>query len=109
MNESVIQTIDWLLGWPLNYLHRHVGLFCSLVLNFVQFRLFPRAWRLLIILSSSRLKKVMSPLQAFINTLSTNLGNGSIMGGSVAVYMGGPGAGLLGGSNRANLDGGSFC
>jgi alanine or glycine:cation symporter, AGCS family len=34
----------------------------------------------------------MSPVQAFINTINSNLGNGSIAGMATAIYAGGPGA-----------------
>ena len=88
--------IDWLLGWPLILYAVGISIICSFAFNFVQVRYFIRAWR--IILFPDKNKKTaqgdMTPLQAFINTLSTNLGNGSIVGAAVAVFTGGPGAGI---------------
>ena len=95
LTNALYNGINWLLGWPLILYAVGIGLFCTIAFNFVQFRLFGKAWRLILFpqKQSSR-NGDMTPLQAFINTLSTNLGNGSIVGAAVAVFMGGPGAAL---------------
>ncbi len=86
---------DWLLGWPLILYTVGIGIFCSFAFRFIQFTHFFRAWRLILKPGTeNKVKGQMSPFQAFINTLSTNLGNGSVVGAAVAVYMGGPGAGF---------------
>lgn len=80
-------------GWPLTLYVVAISVICSCVLNFIQvFGLF-KGFKL--IFKPSHTEKTsaeMPPLQAFINTLSTNLGNGSIAGMATAVYAGGPGA-----------------
>jgi alanine or glycine:cation symporter, AGCS family len=72
-----------------------VSVFCTIALRFVQFRLF---WRSLLLVvkpqETSMPSHEMTPLQAFVNTLSSNLGNGSIAGMATAVYAGGPGAAI---------------
>src|SRR5690606_3840899 len=73
-----------------------VSIACTLAFNFVQIRSFMRAWKeTLFPTSSSKVstnKDELSSTQAFVNTLSANLGNGSIGGIAVAVAAGGPGA-----------------
>lgn len=61
-------------------------------LSFIQFRYFFYALKELFMPQQSGVKGEMTPFQAFINTLSTNLGNGSIAGMASAIHMGGPGA-----------------
>jgi alanine or glycine:cation symporter, AGCS family len=92
---TCLDTIDWLLGLPLIIYAVSVGLFCTVAFRFIQFRLFMRGWRLIFNPGKEQsIKGDMSPMQAFINTLSTNLGNGSVVGSAVAVFCGGPGAGF---------------
>ena len=85
---------DIVSGWPLIIYVTGVSFFCTIVLRGIQFRSFVRAIRS--IFGSSKKEessqKDMSPIQAFINTLSSNLGNGSIAGTATAIYAGGPGA-----------------
>ena len=63
-------------------------------LRFIQFRYFFTAWKLLLFPDKSDINKNadMTPVQAFLNALSTSLGNGSIGGMATAVFSGGPGA-----------------
>lgn len=92
----LLDLVDWFLGSPLIVYTIGISLLCTIGLRFVQVRYFIDAWYT--VFPSRALKKEttgeMSPFQAFINTLSTNLGNGSIMGAAVAVFIGGPGAAL---------------
>lgn len=91
INES----ISWLLGWPLIGLVVFVSVICTVSLRFVQIRYFLNGCKTLIFPAGSNASSGdMTPLQAFINTLSTNLGNGSIAGMATAIHMGGPGAAL---------------
>lgn len=89
-------SIDWFLGTPLTLYVVIISIVTTATLNFIQFRKFFTAWRLTF--SQTPAEKTitndMSPIQAFINTLSANLGNGSFAGMATAVYMGGPGAAL---------------
>jgi AGCS family alanine or glycine:cation symporter len=86
---------DWLVGWPLMLYVVAMSIMCTIVLKGVQLRLFGKAWRMLASGGEGeKTVKDMTPLQAFINTLSTNLGNGSIAGMATAVYAGGPGSAL---------------
>lgn len=70
------------------------GVLCTVAFGAVQLRYFLAAWKSVLgsheggQQSSAR----VTPFQAFINTLSSNLGNGSIAGMATAVYSGGPGA-----------------
>jgi len=82
-------------GWPLIIFIAVVSIVTSVLIGGLQFRAFARAVKLIIFPQSADIaqsKKDMSPLQAFINTLSTNLGNGSLAGTAVAIATGGPGA-----------------
>ncbi|HSW74113.1 MAG TPA: amino acid carrier protein [Candidatus Limnocylindria bacterium] len=84
---------DWFLGWPLIIFAITVGIACTIACNFVQIRYFLTAWKELVAsLTSQGPKGDVTPLQAFINTLSANLGNGSLAGMAVAIHAGGPGA-----------------
>jgi alanine or glycine:cation symporter, AGCS family len=85
---------DLIWGWPLIIFFIGVGLMATIALNFLQVRYFTAAWRL--ILKPSEHKRAagadMSPFQAFINALSTSIGNGSLAGMATAIHQGGPGA-----------------
>ena len=91
----ILDQLEWLLSWPLIIYTMGISLLFTIAMRFVQVRYFLAAWRA-IIPSAKKVEAIgeMTPLQAFINTLSTNLGNGSVMGASVAVFTGGPGAAL---------------
>ena len=87
--------VEWLLGWPLILYVIGISILFTVALRFVQVRYFFASWRA--IFPSAKKEEVkgeMTPFQAFVNTLSTNLGNGSVMGAAVAVFLGGPGAAL---------------
>jgi alanine or glycine:cation symporter, AGCS family len=91
--SSLVHGIDWLLAWPLIFYVIGTALICTVCLGFVQFRYFFAAWRDLIWPEKTTQKAGdMTPFQAFVNTLSTNLGNGSIGGVAAGIATGGPGA-----------------
>ncbi len=85
---------ELVLGWPLMIFVIGVSIACTLAFRFIQVRYFGYAWRVALSPSESQGKGDMTPLQAFINTLSTNLGNGAIAGTAAAIAIGGPGAGF---------------
>lgn len=91
--NTIIMTINHILwGWPLLIFVMVISIATTLMLGFVQFRKFFEAWRLTLFAGPSELIGDMTPFQAFINALSTSVGNGSIAGIATAVHMGGPGA-----------------
>lgn len=95
-NIVSIQKIgEFFLGWPLNIYVIFVGVACTVAFCFVQLRYLPYALSSIFASSDKTTKTAdMTPLQAFINTLSTNLGNGSIAGMATAISLGGPGAAI---------------
>ncbi len=86
--------INWILGGPL--IIYAVGISCiyTVAFRFIQFRTFFAAWRAILVPDKDQAQGAMPPFQAFVNTLSTNLGNGSVVGAATAVVTGGPGAGI---------------
>lgn len=96
MDTSFVwQTIEMLIGWPLILFVVSASIICTLAFNFVQIRYFFKSWKMLFAPGDvDKSKGDISPFSAFVNTLNANLGNGSIVGGAVAVATGGPGAAL---------------
>lgn len=92
--EILIQTLhSWISGWPLIIFALAAGITCTVALGFIQIRYFIQAWKYMLFPAKTvTTKGAMSPIQAFVNTLSANLGNGSVAGMAAAVYSGGPGA-----------------
>lgn len=85
---------DFVWGWPLIIFFIAIGLIATFALDFVQFRYFFKAWRLVLAPQEhvTADKADMNPFQAFVNALSTSIGNGSLAGMATAVHEGGPGA-----------------
>ncbi len=94
LNYCVGLICQVLWGWPLILFFLFVGLLSTLMLNFVQFKYFLKSWQLIIAPQEQEksAEAEMSPLQAFLNALSTSIGNGSLAGIATAVFSGGPGA-----------------
>ena len=90
----VINEIMW--GWPLIIFVILAGIIMTCALDFVQVRYFFQAWKFLLTPEKKdhQSKNYISPLQAFVNTLSASVGNGSIAGMATAMHSGGPGAAL---------------
>jgi len=86
------QYIELILGWPLVIYVAAASIMCTVMFKFVQFRYFLRAWKAIIMPGKAVKAGDMTPFQAFIGTLSSNLGNGSIAGVATAIFNGGPGA-----------------
>lgn len=108
LNEIILSINDVVCGWPLIVYVVACGVMMTVGLHFIQFTEFLDAWK--ITLFGNNTEKTdgdMTPLQAFINALSSSVGNGSIAGIATAIHAGGPGAtfwifviGLLGMSLR---------
>lgn len=86
--------VQWFLGWPIIFYVAPIGIICTIALNAVQIRYFFTAWKLTLFppKQAQTLSGDMTSFQAFVNTLSANLGNGSLAGMATAVHLGGPGA-----------------
>lgn len=93
--EIIDQISNNLWGWPFLIFFISVGLITFIAIYGAPFRFFGRAWALVL---SPKMRaggdegEQMSPLQAFINTLGTSIGNSSIAGVAAGIYSGGPGA-----------------
>lgn len=91
LNTLLFTIGSMLWGWPLIGFVLASGLVISIACNWIQFRYFAAAWRYVFYPESSS-GEMISPLQAFLNTLSASIGNGSLTGMATAIYSGGPGA-----------------
>lgn len=98
MQNFIASFFDFVLGWPLIIYVLGTGVICTLALRFIQVRHFFTPWTLIFgkkkEIETTGKKVDMTPMQAFINTLSANLGNASIAGMATAIYAGGPGSAL---------------
>jgi AGCS family alanine or glycine:cation symporter len=92
--QYFVSAIDFIMLWPLMIYVIAMSCIATVAFGFVQFRYFIPAVRDMFKFSSEKQTGAsdMSPLQAFMNTLSVSLGNGSVAGMGVAVATGGPGA-----------------
>lgn len=86
------QISELVLGWPLMIFVVAVSIACTIGFKFIQARYFCYAWRVALTPAGETGKGDITPLQAFINTLSSNLGNGAIAGTATSIALGGPGA-----------------
>jgi len=94
MQLSVKQVLDLILEWPLVIYVLGLSLLCTIASKFIQVRYFTKAWAIAFKPSADEKSATddMTPLQAFINTLSSNIGNSSLAGMATAMFLGGPGA-----------------
>jgi alanine or glycine:cation symporter, AGCS family len=94
----VIEYISaWIWGWPLVIGVIAVGLIMTVALRGIQIRYFFTSWRYVFSLehgNDSKQESYITPIQAFLTTLSSSIGNGSAAGMATAMYSGGPGAAL---------------
>jgi AGCS family alanine or glycine:cation symporter len=90
----VNQISTYAVGWPLMIYVVVISIIYTVALRGIQFRYFFAALKATVSPSKSgnQQKTDMSPFQAFINTINSNLGNGSIAGMATAICAGGPGA-----------------
>jgi AGCS family alanine or glycine:cation symporter len=94
--QEALAALNVLTGWPLIIYVLAASIIYTVALRFLQFRYFANAWKYVFaptkITGGSDKIIHMTTLQAFISTLSANLGNGSVAGMATALYSGGPGA-----------------
>lgn len=94
LNQIVKHVDEFIWGWPLLIFVIIAGVALTIALDFVQFRYFFRSWKYVFypIKGGTQTENYMTPFQAFLNTLSASIGNGSAAGMSTAIVGGGPGA-----------------
>jgi AGCS family alanine or glycine:cation symporter len=106
LKEGAFDNIDGLLrsfggflwGWPLIIFVILSGIILTVGLRFIQFRAFFTGWKYILAPEEPEEKEEeedsenITSLQAFINALSSSLGNGGIAGMATAMHSGGPGA-----------------
>ncbi|MFC1841668.1 alanine/glycine:cation symporter family protein [Candidatus Dependentiae bacterium] len=84
-----------ILGIPATFIFLAVGIILTLKTRFIQFRALPKLWAF-ITQGFGRTKgkniKTISSFHAMFAAMATSLGMGNIVGPSVAIVMGGPGA-----------------
>jgi AGCS family alanine or glycine:cation symporter len=68
-----------------------IGLYFTLRLGFVQFRLFPEMFRT-VLGGGQKDRAGITPFQALCTSLASRVGTGNIAGVAVALHLGGPGA-----------------
>lgn len=93
--NQIIQDVSAIVsGWPLIIFLFGAALFCTIYFGFIQFRYLSKAIKITLFPAKDDSDKSasLSPLQAFLNSLSMCLGNGVIAGVAVAVHTGGPGS-----------------
>ena len=91
---QVSDAVNWLFGWPLMIYVIGISVIATIALRALPLTHFIRAWK-----ETLMPKKVtdvsagdMTPFQAFVNTLSSGIGNGALAGMGAMIYSGGPGA-----------------
>ncbi len=92
--DIVVNSVrEFLWGWPLIIFIVTAGMYMTWSFKCIQLRYFLTSWKYVFIPEkSSGNENYISPLQAFVNTLSASIGNGSLNGMATAMYAGGPGA-----------------
>ena len=87
---------NYVVGWPLMIYVAVIATIYTIGLHGLQLRYFFVALKTSCFFAEKKEHDVhdMTPFQAFINTINSNLGNGSIAGMGNALYLGGPGAAL---------------
>jgi AGCS family alanine or glycine:cation symporter len=96
---NLVETIEYISAkiWSFPFLIAFLGLciFATFFLRFVQIRYFMESLRSLFSANASDKNSEageLTSLQAFVNTLGGNIGNGSLSGVPVAISVGGPGS-----------------
>ena len=95
IDTFITQLTAFVWSWPLIIFVVASGLIMTVAFNGIQFRYFGRAWKYVFSPEkglAGATEAYITPLQAFINTLSASIGNGSTAGMATAIYSGGPGA-----------------
>ena len=93
---KLIDTLNYHLAIPTAFILLGVALYLTFILKFIQFRSFKRFFSLILKGWSVQKKepglKTINPFHALFTAMSTSLGIGTIVGPSVAITIGGPGA-----------------
>lgn len=91
---SFLSDIYNLLGYPLVFLFLSVGVLLTLKTGFLQLRAFPKFMQLLTrgAHKGDGSMKTIHPIHALLTAMGTTLGIGSVVGPSIAIMTGGPGA-----------------
>lgn len=94
LNNIVNSTNEYLYSYVLIILLIGAGLFFSIRMKFIQFRMIPEMFRLLTekTPTDSSGKKGISSFQAFTISAASRIGTGNIAGVATAIAIGGPGA-----------------
>jgi AGCS family alanine or glycine:cation symporter len=85
---------DRILAVPTTILFFGAALFFTYKTNFIQFRMLRRCLCLVIgkIRHTANKKKGLNPFHAVFTAMATTMGMGSVVGPSIAIFVGGPGA-----------------
>ena len=90
LTETLVSISDWMYLYILVGLLIAVGLFLSIRLGFVQIRLFPETFR--VVMEKKSNKEAISSFQALMVATASRVGTGNIAGIATALVAGGPGA-----------------
>lgn len=91
ISTIIERLVDKIESWPLIIFVVGVSIACTIALGFVQFKYFMRSCAIALSPQGGATAGQITPLQAFLNSLSAGLGNGSLAGVATAIYAGGPG------------------
>ncbi len=88
---NILNQIDSVLYYPILIVILTIaGVIFSVLTRFVQVRLFPEAWR--VIMEKPEEEGAVSSFQALMVSTASRVGTGNIIGVSTAICLGGPGA-----------------
>ena len=90
LTETLVAIDDWMYLYVLVGLLIIIGLFLSVRTKFVQIRLFPEAFR--VVMEKKTNKEAISSFQALMVATASRVGTGNIAGIATALVAGGPGA-----------------
>lgn len=91
MITNFLTQVDNVLYYPILLIILTVaGIFFSIRTKFIQIRLFPEAWR--VIMEKPKEVGAVSSFQALMVSTASRVGTGNIIGVSTAICLGGPGA-----------------
>lgn len=93
-NQIILHINELVWGWPLLIFILGVSILTTLALGGIQITQFIASWKCTLFAKTSKLEGDLTPMQAFLNVLSTGIGNGSLAGIATAIHVGGPGAAL---------------
>ncbi len=91
MITNFLTQVDNVLYYPILLIILTVaGIYFSIRTKFIQIRLFPEAWR--VIMEKPKEVGAVSSFQALMVSTASRVGTGNIIGVSTAICLGGPGA-----------------